>query len=85
LRQIMEQTGLCAEKIAFMGDDLPDLAVMRCVGTAIAVADAHELIRQQAHMVTQARGGRGAVREVCEGIIKAQGKWEALIRDMFHG
>jgi 3-deoxy-D-manno-octulosonate 8-phosphate phosphatase (KDO 8-P phosphatase) len=85
MQDIIGRTGLAEQNIAFVGDDLPDLSIMKRVGAAFAVADAHEMIKQTAHATTQARGGRGAVREVCEAILKAQGKWETLIRDLFDG
>jgi 3-deoxy-D-manno-octulosonate 8-phosphate phosphatase (KDO 8-P phosphatase) len=49
------------------------------------VGDAHEIVRQNAHIVTQAPGGRGAVREISEVILKAQGKWDELIERLFNG
>lgn len=58
---------------AYVGDDLPDLPVMRRVGLSIAVADAHPLVQQHAHWQTRLPGGRGAVREVCELLLEAQG------------
>ena len=85
LDRIVSQNKVPLNALAFIGDDLPDLAIMKKVGLAVAVADAHELIRQNAHLITRARGGRGAVREICETILKAQGKWEALIKRLFHG
>lgn len=70
----------CADKqIAYIGDDLPDLPVMRRVGLAIAVADAVEEIRECAHFVTNKPGGRGAAREAVELILKAQDKWRELL------
>jgi 3-deoxy-D-manno-octulosonate 8-phosphate phosphatase (KDO 8-P phosphatase) len=83
LEQICARTGISAAAIAFMGDDLPDLGIMKKVGLPIAVADAHEMVRDAARMVTNAAGGRGAVREISEAILKAQGKWDALIRKLF--
>jgi len=68
--------GIAADEIAFMGDDLPDLPLMRRVGFSIAVADAHPLVADRAQMVTIAAGGKGAVREVCDAILKARGLWE---------
>jgi 3-deoxy-D-manno-octulosonate 8-phosphate phosphatase (KDO 8-P phosphatase) len=65
--------GLEDDVIAYVGDDLVDLPIMRRVGLAIAVADAHHLVRGHAHLCTQACGGRGAAREVCELIMEAQG------------
>jgi 3-deoxy-D-manno-octulosonate 8-phosphate phosphatase (KDO 8-P phosphatase) len=85
MREIVNQTGIAAECIAYIGDDLPDLAIMKQVGAAIAVGDAHEMIKQAAHMTTQARGGRGAVREACEALLKAQGTYDVLIRELFDG
>ena len=73
------------DALGFVGDDLPDLAVMRRVGLAVAVADAHPLIRQAAHTTTRACGGQGAVREICEAILTAQDKWEALLLQLFGG
>ncbi len=66
--------------VAYVGDDVIDLPVMRRVGLAIAVADAHPLVRQHAHWCTDATGGRGAAREVCERIMAAQGTLEAAMR-----
>ncbi len=85
LRDLVAQTGIAEEQIAFIGDDLPDLAIMKKAGAAIAVADAHDLVKQAAHMTTQAGGGRGAVREACEAILKAQGNWDTLIQELFDG
>ncbi len=65
--------GLSDEAIAYVGDDIVDLPVLRRVGLAVAVADAHPLVRQHAHWSTTAPGGRGAAREVCELIMEAQG------------
>ncbi len=79
LEDIIHQTGLRAEEIAFAGDDLPDIPLMRRVGFSAAVADAHEAVRQVADMVTIREGGRGAVREICEAILKARGAWEEIV------
>ena len=62
---------------AFVGDDLPDLAVMRNCGLAVAVANAVEAVKDAAHYVTAAPGGRGAVREFCELVLRAQRQPEA--------
>ncbi len=77
---IITQTGVLPEEIAFIGDDLPDLPLMRLVGISIAVADAHEILLEKADMITLAKGGFGAVREVCETILKSQGLFENIIR-----
>jgi 3-deoxy-D-manno-octulosonate 8-phosphate phosphatase (KDO 8-P phosphatase) len=79
LEDISKRTGIPAEEIAFVGDDLVDLQLMRKVGLSVAVADAHETLLENADMVTTARGGAGAVREVCEAILKAQGLWEKTL------
>lgn len=76
---ILDNTGLAVEEVAFMGDDLPDLALMKMVGLSIAVADAHERVRRTADMVTSAKGGAGAVREICEAILSAKGLWEDIL------
>ncbi|MGD8702461.1 MAG: HAD hydrolase family protein [Desulfosarcina sp.] len=79
LTDILAETGIPAEKTAFVGDDLPDLPIMRLVGVPIAVGDAHELVKQAAVWVTRTRGGCGAVREISERILKARGDWETLL------
>ncbi len=79
LEGITREYGVSADEIAFMGDDLPDLSLMRRVGFPIAVADAHPMIISGARMVTAAAGGKGAVREVCESILKAKGLWEKAL------
>jgi 3-deoxy-D-manno-octulosonate 8-phosphate phosphatase (KDO 8-P phosphatase) len=68
--------GVQAEACAFVGDDLPDLAVMRRCGFAVAVANAVEAVKEAAHYVTRAPGGHGAVREFCELVLRAQGQLE---------
>jgi 3-deoxy-D-manno-octulosonate 8-phosphate phosphatase (KDO 8-P phosphatase) len=62
-----------------MGDDLADLPVLRAVGLAACPADAVSEVTSVAHLVTEAKGGRGAVREVVELILKSQGRWQELI------
>jgi 3-deoxy-D-manno-octulosonate 8-phosphate phosphatase (KDO 8-P phosphatase) len=79
LEIIVEQTGVAPEQTAFIGDDLPDLPLMRRVGLSIAVADASKTVLQNADWATTAAGGCGAVREVCEALLKARGEWEKLI------
>jgi 3-deoxy-D-manno-octulosonate 8-phosphate phosphatase (KDO 8-P phosphatase) len=79
LDALLDKTGVSAEEIAFIGDDLPDLALMKTIGFSIAVGDAHKMILDNADMVTSANGGHGAVREVCETILKAKGLWENIL------
>ena len=65
------------DQAAFVGDDLPDLAPMRAVGLAVAVANAHPWVAEHVHWQTRLRGGHGAAREVCDLILPAQGKSDA--------
>ena len=62
-----------------MGDDLVDLAVLRRAGMSAAPADAVPEVRKRVHLVTRAAGGRGAVRELLEWLLRAQGRWEPLV------
>ena len=76
LLSLLEELSLSTEQVAYVGDDVIDLPAMRRVGLAIAVNDAHPLVREHAHWVTENRGGQGAVREVCETIMQAQGSFD---------
>jgi 3-deoxy-D-manno-octulosonate 8-phosphate phosphatase (KDO 8-P phosphatase) len=77
--QVLRETcGLTDAQIAYVGDDVVDLPVLRQVGLAVAVADAHPLVKAHCHWQTQAPGGRGAVREVCEGLLAAQDKLQGF-------
>jgi len=80
LEEIMAAAGVSADECAYIGDDVADIPVMRRVGFAVAVADAVEETKQAAHYVTELKGGRGAVREVADLILKAQGLWEELMK-----
>ncbi|MEO5676726.1 MAG: HAD-IIIA family hydrolase [Usitatibacter sp.] len=75
-RQVIKGLGVAAQACAFVGDDLPDLAVMRACGFAVAVANAADAVKAQAHYLTTASGGRGAVREFCDLVLRAQGQLE---------
>lgn len=77
--EVLRQAGVDEAEVAFVGDDLPDIPIMRRVELAVAVADAVEETRTVAHYVTRARGGRGAVREVIEMILRSQGRWNDLV------
>lgn len=79
IETIMETHALAMNEIAFVGDDLPDLSIMKRAGLAVAVADAHPILKEQADIITKANGGRGAVREICEEILKAKGLWEQTL------
>ena len=74
--RVIEGLDLPAAACAFVGDDLPDLAVMRACGFAVAVANAADAVKAHAHYVTTAAGGHGAVREFCELVLRAQGQLE---------
>lgn len=78
--EILSVAGLTTAEVAFAGDDLNDIPLMRQAGLAIAVADAALETREHAHYITQARGGHGAVREIVELILKAQGRWDDLVQ-----
>lgn len=80
LREMMSELNLMQEQVAYIGDDLPDLPAVQFAGLGIAVADACPELRRAADFVTEARGGRGAVRESIEMILKAQRRWDDLIR-----
>lgn len=75
-REILRQTNLKPEEVCYIGDDLQDLAVMYEVALPVAVADAAAEVRHAAKWTTTAPGGRGAVRELIERLLKAKGRWE---------
>ena len=79
--QLLQQAGVDENEVAFVGDDLPDIPIMNRAELAVAVADAVEETRSVAHYVTRAKGGRGAVREVIEIILKSQRRWQDLVED----
>lgn len=76
-RQLLEDLGVSPEQTAFMGDDVVDLPVMRRARLATTVPAAPDLVKAHSHYVTRREGGRGAVREVCEYIMRAQGTFDA--------
>lgn len=77
--QLKEQLGIDDAEIAYVGDDVVDIPVMRRVAFSVAVSDADPNVLRFAHYVTVAGGGKGAVREVCELILRAQGHWEGIM------
>ncbi|MGM0452116.1 MAG: KdsC family phosphatase [Thermodesulfobacteriota bacterium] len=80
LDTILAQTGCRSEAVAFIGDDLNDISMMKRVGVAIAVADAEAAVKPYASIITEAKGGKGAVREVCNAIVQARGYWEDILK-----
>lgn len=79
LEEIILDAGVASDEIAYIGDDLTDIVVMRRVGFAVAVDNARREVKSAANYVTAAKGGQGAVREVAELILSAQGLWNALL------
>ena len=80
LNEILADAGIDPSQVAYIGDDLTDVVVMRRVGFAIATANARPEVKQHAHFVTANPGGQGAVREVAELLLKAQGYWPEILR-----
>jgi len=78
-RKLLEKHRLNGSEVCYVGDDLPDIPVMRKSGFPVAVANARPEVRNEAAYVTTAEGGRGAAREVAELILKGQGKWDAIL------
>ena len=80
---LIERLGLTPEQCAYVGDDWVDLSIMKRVGLAITVNDADDIMKEYAHWVTPANGGKGAAREVCELIMKGQGSLQDQIERHF--
>ncbi len=80
LAELLRKLDVTAEQVCYAGDDLVDLAVMSRVGFPVTVADAVPELRAAAALVTSARGGQGAAREIVEFILKAQGQWPDMVR-----
>jgi 3-deoxy-D-manno-octulosonate 8-phosphate phosphatase (KDO 8-P phosphatase) len=79
LREMQVRLGIAPEETAAMGDDLPDLGLRSRSGFFAAPANARPEVRERADVVTGASGGRGAVRELCERLLRAQGRWQAIV------
>lgn len=77
--EILQKTGVSDAAVAYIGDDLPDIPLMRRVGLAIAVGDAMPEVKEAAHYTTSAFAGHGGVREAVELILKSKGIWRAMI------
>jgi len=80
IEEILADAGVTPDEVAYIGDDLTDIVVMRRVGFPIATANARPEVKQLARHITEKPGGSGAVREVAELLLKAQGHWEDLLR-----
>jgi 3-deoxy-D-manno-octulosonate 8-phosphate phosphatase (KDO 8-P phosphatase) len=77
--EILRKAGVTENQVAYVGDDLPDLPILRRVGLAVAVGDAVPEVKKAAHYTTKAVAGRGAIREAIEVILKSKGVWEEMI------
>ena len=82
-QKILRDLSLTPEEVAYVGDDIVDLPIMRRVGFAATVADAVEDVKPYADFVTERCGGRGAVREICDYILKESGRWAAVGQHYF--
>jgi len=82
VRGLAEGLGIGMDEVSFMGDDLADLGVLQAAGLAVAPADAHGWIRERVHWRTQQRGGEGAARELCDLLLAAQGRAEAILAEV---
>lgn len=82
-QEILERTELTDAQVAFMGDDVIDIPVLRRVGFAVAPADAVDDVFPHVHFTTRNRGGWGAVREVCDLLLRGQGKWDEITARYF--
>jgi 3-deoxy-D-manno-octulosonate 8-phosphate phosphatase (KDO 8-P phosphatase) len=83
VREILARRGLEPQAVCFVGDDLIDVPAMRYCGLAVAPADAIEEVRAVAHHVTEREGGRGAVREVIDMLLRASGSWDKVTERYF--
>ncbi len=80
MEKLLKQSGLSQEATAYIGDDLPDLPVIKYVGFGVAVANAVDEVKDMADYITTHQGGSGAVREVIEYILKNTGRWQELMK-----
>lgn len=80
IEEIMAKAGVTKDEVAYAGDDFTDIVVMRRVGFAIAVANARDEVKRAAHYITAKPGGSGAIREVVELLLQAQGKWPEILK-----
>jgi 3-deoxy-D-manno-octulosonate 8-phosphate phosphatase (KDO 8-P phosphatase) len=82
-REVLEAANMRPENACCIGDDLPDLPMLRLCGLSVAVADACHAVRAETHLVTRTNGGYGVVGEVVEIILRAQGHWQPLLDSYF--
>jgi 3-deoxy-D-manno-octulosonate 8-phosphate phosphatase (KDO 8-P phosphatase) len=80
IEEILAKSKIARDEVAYAGDDLTDVVVMRRVGFSIATANARKEVKASAHYTTSATGGAGAIREVCELLLEAQGHWQDILR-----
>jgi len=83
LEHICRKFNVREEEICFMGDDIIDIPILKRVGFAVAVPNAVDEVKKIVHYTTEKKGGKGAVREVCDMLLKAQGKWEEVTKAYF--
>ena len=85
LQDACARFGVTAQETAFIGDDIIDLGVLRSVGFRLTVANAVQEVKALADYISPKRGGYGAVRDICEQILKARGQWEQIVREVADG
>ncbi|OPX94305.1 MAG: 3-deoxy-D-manno-octulosonate 8-phosphate phosphatase KdsC [Syntrophorhabdus sp. PtaB.Bin006] len=79
IEELKQELGLTDEQVGYIGSELTDLPAMKKAGFAVAVADAHDEVKEAAHYITNAPGGRGAIREICEFVLRGMGKWDEWV------
>mgnify|MGYP001336776509 CR=1 FL=1 len=82
-REILQKTGLCDEAIAYVGDDLIDLPILQRVGFSATVSDAVDEVKERVDFVASRAGGHGAVREICDILLRSQGLWDEVTSRYF--
>ncbi|SDL59562.1 3-deoxy-D-manno-octulosonate 8-phosphate phosphatase (KDO 8-P phosphatase) [Modicisalibacter muralis] len=85
LQTLIQRLHMTLDQVAYCGDDLPDLAPISRAGLGISVPNAPSYIREHADWITERRGGHGAVREICDGLLDMQGHWDAILASHLHG
>lgn len=85
LRELTSELSVSLEQVAYAGDDVLDLPVLRAVGLSISPADGHEMVRGEVAWVTESGGGRGAVREIADELLRARGRLSAAVEEHLAG